>query len=444
MSTRFPLQSFFKTSQNAWADLPDHRKPSPNTKYSLSDAVNSALSVFFMQSHSFLSHHRSLKSKRSGRTNLQNLFEVENIPSDGQIRNLLDPIQPKQFVPQFEWIWRQLKGSEGFKGFQSSLGYHFVALDGMIYHSSTQISCENCSTRRDKKGITHYYHSTLLPVMVHPSRNEVLPFFPEMIVPQDGAEKQDCERNAAKRWIASWSHLFEVDSVTFLGDDLFCNQPFCEAVLEKEQHFLFVCKPDSHKTLYQWLASLTPNMKQERRWNGRHSEIWQWEWVNSVPLRAGEDALDVNWCQFQIIHADTGKILYKNSWATNHLLDEANIEIICQFGRTRWKIENEGINVLKNQGYHVEHNFGHGKMYLAQVFLILNLLAFFLHTAMHIMDNVYKYLRKSLHKRVIFFDDIRALCRYNYFDNWEDLWLFMLKSLDEGDLSPDLSALILK
>ena len=57
----------------------------------------------------------------------------------------------------------------------------------------------------------------------------------------------------------------------------------------------------------------------------------------------------------------------------------------------RWKIENEGINVLKGQGYHVEHNFGHGKQYLSQVFLVLNLLAFLLHTALELVDDLYRF-----------------------------------------------------
>ena len=81
MIKRFPLQKFFQASQVAWADLPDQRKPSPNTKYALSDAVNSAMSIFFMQSQSFLAHHQAMSGKKRGKQNLQTLFEVENVPS---------------------------------------------------------------------------------------------------------------------------------------------------------------------------------------------------------------------------------------------------------------------------------------------------------------------------------------------------------------------------
>jgi hypothetical protein len=187
---------------------------------------------------------------------------------------------------------------------------------------------------------------------------------------------------------------------------------------------------------------LTPNEQSQRRWNGRHGEIWRWRWVNQVPLRAGDDALLVNWCELRITHEDTDETLYCNSWATNHLLQAGNIEDVCTFGRTRWKIENEGINVLKQKGYNVEHNFGHGSQYLAQVFLVLNLLAFLLHTALHLVDDLYQFLRQALYTRVTFFNDLRALCRYNAFPNWETLWLFMIKSLEEDDVPPQIAALI--
>lgn len=442
MVRRFPLQQFFRQSQQAWSVLPDYRQPSPNTKYDVSDAVNSAMSVFFMQSQSFLAHHQELRKRRKGKKNLHTLFEVENVPTDNQIRTLLDPLEPAEFAPQYEWVWQQLARMGGLQPYQTSLGTRLIALDGMTYHSSSTIACDRCSTRRDHKGTIHYYHATVLPLMVHPDVSHVLACFPEMITPQDGSDKQDCERNAGKRWLDKWSHLFTPDSITYLGDDLFCNQPFCEQVIANNQYFLFVCKPDSHVELYRWLAALTPHERTQRRWNGQHGTIWRWRWVNDVPLRGGDDALWVNWCELTITHQDSGDVLYHNSWATNHALSDRNVAAVCTFGRTRWKIENEGINVLKTKGYHVEHNFGHGKQYLSQVFLVLNLLAFLLHTALELVDDLYRFLRRALHRRVTFFNDMRALCRYHDFPNWEALWLFMIESLDEDDVPSEIAALI--
>ncbi|MCB9435039.1 MAG: hypothetical protein H6668_24005 [Ardenticatenaceae bacterium] len=158
--------------------------------------------------------------------------------------------------------------------------------------------------------------------MVKPDFAHVLSLFPEMITAQDGHEKQDCERAAAKRWLNRWSHLFTPFSVTFLGDDLFANQPLCQQISDLEQYYLFVCKPNSHIGLYRWLASLTLSSDSKRVWNGKHGEIWTWRWVNDVPIREGEDALRGNWCELHITHLEAAfiKRLYVAASRPRHLL----------------------------------------------------------------------------------------------------------------------------
>ena len=83
----------------SFQDLPDHRRGS-NTQYEIADAASSAFSVFFSQSPSFLAHQRLLEKKK-GRSNVQSLFAAERIPSDNQIRNLLDPLSPELLSPLF-------------------------------------------------------------------------------------------------------------------------------------------------------------------------------------------------------------------------------------------------------------------------------------------------------------------------------------------------------
>jgi len=72
--------------------------------------------------------------------------------------------------------------------------------------------------------------------------------------------------------------------------------------------------------------------------------------------------------------------------------------------------------------------------------LVLNLLAFLLHTAPHLVDKFYQFLRKAFHTRMTFFNDLYALCRYQRFPDWEALWLIMIKSLDEDDLPQNIAA----
>lgn len=90
----------------------------------------------------------------------------------------------------------------------------------------------------------------------------------------------------------------------------------------------------------------------------------------------------------------------------------------------------ENNNTLKTKGYHLEHNFGHGKEYLSQLLLTMNLLAFLYHTVLHLVDTAYQLIRKKLPTRKTFFDDLRALTRYMYFNNWQQLLRFMMTGLE--------------
>lgn len=132
-----------------------------------------------------------------------------------------------------------------------------------------------------------------------------------------------------------------------------------------------------------------------------------------------------------------GHVLFRNAFATNYSVTQDTVESIVQAGRARWKCENESHNVLKTKGYHLEHNFGHGQQNLASVLLTLNLLAFLLHTVLHMVSPKYLLLRKELATRQTFFQDIRTLTRYLFFNSWEALLEFMITQLE---LAPDLDS----
>jgi hypothetical protein len=413
--------------------LPDHRKPSPNTRYTIQDAVGGAFGVFFTQSPSFLEYQRRLQHA-TGHNNAQTLFGVEHIPCDNQMRTLLDPIPPSHFDHVFLEVFARLAQHHLLDSFRVLGDQLLVALDGTTSVSSQALSCQNCLRRQLANGHTLYYHAAITPVVVCPGRAQVLALPPEHIMPQDGHEKQDCEQMAGKRWLHKHAHALAPHHITLLGDDLYSKQPFCAVALEQGFNFILVCKPDSHPTLYErvafWQANDGIAVWESRHWNGRFTEVSRYRWLNDVRLVDGKEALAVHWCEITVSNAKTGALLYHNSFITNHRITATNVAAVAQAGRGRWKIENENNNVLKTKGYHVEHNFGHGKQYLAAVMLSLNLLAFLFHTVLEWSDDKYALLRRVLDRRQTFFDDIRALTRYLVFDSWDHLIDFMLRGLD--------------
>lgn len=418
--------------------LPDNRKPSNATTYSVVDAVLSAYSVFFMQSQSFLSHEQARKRMR-GKNNLESLFGVHETPSTNQIKNILDLLPPEETGAIFWAVYQKLAEANYLANFRGINGTFLCGMDGTEYHSSYSVSCEQCNQKQigDKTLCTH---NVIAPVLVAPGRTEVISLEPEFIWPQDGSEKEDCEQNAIKRWIQRNHHRFAPYTLTILTDDLHSRQPTCQLLLDKKINFILVCKESSHPTLYAEIDLLTQvdgavSALQTRTWNGQFHELHHYRYASSLPLRASEDALRVNWCEITVLNQVTGKVLFKSAFITNFAISDQNVAKITRSGRARWKNENESHNTLKTQGYNLDHNFGHGDHYLSMILLSLNLLAFLTHTFMQMSDSLYQLIRQDLGARKTFFDDLRALTRYLDFDSWADLMHFMATRL-ELDLPP--------
>jgi len=232
------------------AALPD-RRTGKNGRYSMADIGLAAFSVFFMQSPSFLAHQQHL-AQGQGRSNCETLFGMTAIPCDNHIRAMLDAVDPGRFDPVFAAVVAELEHAGGMAAFRRLNGHVLVALDGTECFRSAKLSCANCSKRARAGGRMEYFHSAVMPALVAPGHARVVPLEPEFIVPQDGHDKQDCETMAARRWLARHGRGYARLGAVFLGDDLFSRQPVCEAVLAAGGHFLFVCKPDSHRTIQEY------------------------------------------------------------------------------------------------------------------------------------------------------------------------------------------------
>jgi hypothetical protein len=282
--------------------------------------------------------------------------------------------------------------------------------------------------------------------MVKPGCPQVIALEPEFIVPQDGHSKQDCESAAARRWLSSVGTRYSPLGITLLGDDLYAVQPIVEAAVAQDMQYIFVVKPSSHKYLYEEIASLEKlaELKELRRtqWTGKGRRSLVYRYANHLPLKDGTDSMPVNWVRI-LISDEKGKGSFRCDFITSYLISDDNVEELVQAGRCRWKIENEDFNNLKTKGYHFEHNFGHGKHYLSQTLLSLNLLAFLFHTVLELLDERYALLRKMLPRRDTLFQHIAALTQYLCYAHWQSLIEFMIRSLQAGPAPPpDPTAII--
>ncbi|WP_198264664.1 hypothetical protein [sulfur-oxidizing endosymbiont of Gigantopelta aegis] len=109
---------------------------------------------------------------------------------------------------------------------------------------------------------------------------------------------------------------------------------------------------------------------------------------------------------------------------------------MTQAGRCRWKIENECFNTLKNQGYHIEHNYGHGKKHLSFNMYLLTLLAFYFHQIFELTDGAYQACRKKFGSKKLMWEKFRGVITFFVMDSWEHLMDFLLYRDDYEEMRP--------
>jgi len=118
-------------------------------------------------------------------------------------------------------------------------------------------------------------------------------------------------------------------------------------------------------------------------------------------------------------------VIYKNSWVTNKTVSQDNVVLIVNCARARWKIENEHNNVLKNQGYNLKHNFGHGENHASENYCLLNILAFLFHGILMLSDENYQKARATVGRRTEFFSELRAALKFVRHNDWDGFLLFV-------------------
>tara|TARA_R110002072_G_C7913700_1_gene530546 strand:- start:172 stop:1506 length:1335 start_codon:yes stop_codon:yes gene_type:complete len=391
--------------------------------HSLHDAVMSGFACMFFQEPSMSEFQRRMEMDRQ-QNNLRSIFNVETIPKESQLRDIIDSVSSENLRPIFKDFFTRLQRGKYLQEFQILPGHYICAIDGVYHHSSENIHCEKCLTKTHKNGTVTYSHGVLQGAFMHPDKKQVIPVMPEPIANSDGSKKQDCEINAAKRFIKKLKKDHPRLDIVITGDGLFSKSPMVNLTRSEGMHFLFVAKPDDHKYMMEWLDAFAclPEVISIDIKGRTH----QYQYMNNVPLNGRDDASLVNYIYYRISDKN-GKVIFKNSWVTDIEVTDLNVSKLAKGGRCRWKIENECFNTLKNQGYMLNHNFGHGKNNLSHNMYLLTLLAFFFHQIFELSDPAYQACRKSFVAKKSLWEAFRWLVSYFIFADWNDL---MLKAMD--------------
>jgi Transposase DDE domain len=410
--------------------IPDHR--GREGAISLTDALMSAFAMFALKDPSLLAF-----DARRNDQNMRSLYWITRVPSDTGMREILDPVDPEEIRPAFNDVLRVLQRGKALEPFVFYKGCYLLSLDGTGYFSSSRIHCGSCMEKVHKQtGEVTYHHQMLGAVLMHPDHREVLPLAPEPIQKQDGSTKNDCERNAAKRLLRKIRGEHPHLKLIVVEDGLASNAPHIQELLDLNMHFILGAKPGDHDFLIdQVVAAYEADRVTTISWTDEAGTFCEIAFVNGLPLNGSNQNLRVNWLCYNEYGAD-GCDKKRFSWVTDLEITRGNARHLVRGGRSRWKIENETFNTLKNQGYHYEHNYGHGRQNLSVVFSMLMMLAFLVDQVQQLCCPLFQaVLRKAGSKRELW-EKLRSHFWHFTFHSIQHLYQVMLYELGKEIPAP--------
>jgi hypothetical protein len=387
--------------RSGFADIAEHR--SGDVNISLSDALMSAFAMFSLKAPSLLAF-----DKERTEDNLQRVYGIEHVPCDTAMREILDPVDPESLRPAFKHVFRQLQRGKVLEAMVFVEGHYLLALDGTGYFSSNQIHCASCLEKQQRNGTVTYSHQMLGAALIHPDKREVIALMPEPIIKQDGTSKNDCERTAAKRVLTKFRQDHPHLKVIVTEDSLSSNAPHIEMLQAQDVHYILGVKEGDHAFLFQQVAQAeqvgrVTYYEREDAESGAHHRF---RFVSDMPLNASHADVRVNF--LECWETLKGQVQHF-SWVTDLRVNKGTVHRLMQGGRARWRIENETFNTLKNQGYHFEHNFGHGYQHLSVVFAMLMMLAFFVDQVQQLCCPLFQAAWAKWGSKRLLWEKMRAL-----------------------------------
>ena len=411
MRAHLNADALFATIREDFAKVPDHR--AANASIPLADALMSGFAMFSLKDPSLLAFdERRLERPES----LHGVFGVGVIPSDTQMRTILDEVVPTLIRQPFRSVFHQLQRGKVLPKLTCLGGHLLLAIDGTGIHSSENIGADYCLTKERRDGTIEYHLQMVAGAFVSPDCKEVLVLCPELIRRQDGSNKNDCERNATRRFLVDFRREHPHLKVIVTEDGLSANAPHIKDLMAHDLRYILSAKPGDHAYMFNHIDTAAERgdvtdliLPDGKMTNRTHC----FRFLNAVPLnKASEDELRVNFLEHWEVETRGEEVIVRNrfSWVTDLAITADNAMEIMRCGRARWRIENETFNTLKNQGYNLGHNYGLGKKHLSAVFMHLMLLAFLVDQVQQLCCPLFQAARAKVSSKRSLWERIR-----NYF-----------------------------
>lgn len=358
------------TLRRRFQDVADRRRQA-SCKFTMVDTLMSAFAMFATKEPSMLSyqdHHREL--------HIEKPFQIAEVPSDTQMRDILDGSDIEPLHEAFADLFWEVQRSGELKRW---------LFDGKYY---------------------------LLAV--------------EPIVRSDGDKKNDCERNATGRLIRRVRKQHPKLNLLVIEDGLASNAPHIADLKRAKMHFLLGAKPGDHEHLFDQVVDAMDQdavrVERARVSKAKHCFDSQTQYIENLELNKSNPDVRVNFLQHHEFDCETSETLKCFSWVTDLDLSEKSLDLYQRGGRSRWRVENETFNTLKNQGYDLEHNYGHGKENLTTVLVLLMFLAFAVDQIQEACCGLFGAAVLGAGRRIRLWESIRSHLRHFEFASFADLY----------------------
>lgn len=415
------VPGLLNTIHGQFSKIPDPRPSIKKHAIPIVDHLMSGLAVFGLKCPSLLDFDRK-RGDAAIEHNLRNLYHVDNAPSDTYLRERLDEVNPEHLRTAFKKLFASFQRGKGLEEFKYMDGYVLISGDGTGHFSSSKVSCPQCCKKEHKNGTTTYYHQMFGACIVHPDKRNVIPLCPEPILNLHGDSKNDCERNACKRFLQNFRREHPHLKAILVADGLSSTAPYIRMIDEYGLRYILGAKPGDHEFLFKNLASNENAVYHEILTEDGHYHQFQFQ--NDVALNKSNQDVKVNVIEYR--HTDPKGRERNFSWVTNIPVSTANVMAVANGGRARWKIENDTFNALKNLGYNFEHNYGHGKQYLSTIFCLLMMLAFLVDQIQEVCCPLFQRCRRRLGTYRNLWEEMRVLFRRVPLRNWENFYRLLV------------------
>lgn len=372
----------------------------------------SALALFSLKHRSLLQFN-DIQSDENVRHNLKQLFFVDRVPSDTYMRERLDHVDPKVFQGAFKACFRALQRGKMLPLFHFLDDYVLVSCDATGFFHSNKVHCQNCCIKRHRDGSLSYYHNMLCAVMVSPNQKEVIPLGLETISNEHGHTKNDSEHSASQRLLTRLRNMHPLLKMLVVEDALYGTAPHIRNLIALNYRYIIGVKPKRHDWLFDYVNASDCNTITLKD----AGKIFELHWLNNAPLNASNEDLRVNFFKCIEISPDGKRKTF--TWITSFTITKNNIFRLMKGARSRWKVENETFNTLKTQGYHFEHNFGHGYQQLSSVMGSTMILAFLIDQLQQLCCPFFQKALIKCRKRIRLWDKMREWFLTFYIDDWE-------------------------